>query len=297
MKRSAILIVLFSVCLSAYAQKAKLSQASDHYKALSQFSGNPRSMYKWMDTIQFPSTEYGNSIIYLLVKPYYLSERQIKSISEGISFPANSSEQTRKELDYLLALQQKRTPEQTKRVEFLGNIGYWPSINAVPSHPSYQQNLEDIFFEGREIMGGSINAANFPAVLKVLQGSMHDMRIMEFTIKYKHLRPRPYHLEASLQPMARMSSPSYTSGHTMWAFLQAFIWSEIVPEKENAFIALAEEIRRSREIMGIHYPSDNESARQVAYEMFKTLFKNKQFNEDLARAKNEWKLNSEKYIK
>jgi hypothetical protein len=49
--------------------------------------------------------------------------------------------------------------------------------------------------------------------------------------------------------------------------------------------------------MGIHYPSDNESARQVAYEMFKTLFKNKQFNEDLARAKNEWKLNSEKYIK
>jgi acid phosphatase (class A) len=70
-----------------------------------------------------------------------------------------------------------------------------------------------------------------------------------------------------------------------------------VPEKENAFIALAEEIRRSREIMGIHYPSDNESARQVAYEMFKTLFKNKQFNEDLARAKNEWKLNSEKYIK
>jgi acid phosphatase (class A) len=104
-------------------------------------------------------------------------------------------------------------------------------------------------------MGGSINAANFPAVLKVLQGSMHDMRIMEFTIKYKHLRPRPYHLEASLQPMARMSSPSYTSGHTMWAFLQAFIWSEIVPEKENAFIALAEEIRRSREIMGIHYPA------------------------------------------
>src|SRR5687768_9488796 len=127
----------------------------------------------------------------------------------------------------MLVLQAKRTPEQVTRVEFLGNIGYWPSVNMVPSHQSYEQNLLDLFFEGRELMGDNINAKNFPKVSKLLQGVMQDMRIMEFTIKYKWLRPRPYHLEPRLQPLTKINSPAFASGHTLWAFLQAFTWSEV----------------------------------------------------------------------
>ncbi len=83
---------------------------------------------------------------------------------------------------------------------------------------------------------------------------MQDMRIMEFTIKYKLLGPRPYHLEAKLTPLKKINSPSFASGHTLWAFVQAFTWSEVVPEKRKDFIALAEEIRRSREIIGYSLP-------------------------------------------
>jgi acid phosphatase (class A) len=212
-------------------------------------------------------------------------------------FPANSSDQVRKELDYMLDIQSKRTSDQVTRVEFLGNIGYWPSINLIPSHQSYEQNLNDLFFEGRELMGENINAKHFPKVSKLLQGVMQDMRIMEFTIKYKLFRPRPYHLEPKLEPLTKINSPSFASGHTLWAFIQAFTWSEVIPEKQKEFIALAEEIRRSREIMGIHYPSDNEAARQLAYKMIQYYFKNASFIKDYKEAVAEWKAVSPKYIK
>jgi acid phosphatase (class A) len=87
------------------------------------------------------------------------------------------------------------------------------------------------------------------------------------------------------------------SGHTLWAFLQAFTWSELIPEKQKEFTALAEEIRHSREIMGIHYPSDNEASRQVAYRMMQYYFKNDAFLKDYDEAAAEWKSNSAKFFK
>ncbi len=40
--------------------------------------------------------------------------------------------------------------------------------------------------------------------------------------------------------------------------------------------------------MGIHYPSDNEAARQVAYRMLHFYFANETFQKDLSAAKKEW---------
>jgi acid phosphatase (class A) len=288
MRYTKLLFILTLFATSAFAQQHKLEAVSDHYKTLRQFSAGSNQQRASMDTIKYPPKEYSGSITFLLVKPYYLSDAQVKALSESVKFPANSSDQTRKELDYMLDLQSKRTPEQIKRVTFLGDIGYWPQIKLVPTHLSYQQNLIDLFFEGREVIGDNMTAKNFPKISKLLGGVMQDMRIMEFTIKYKLLRPRPYHLESKLEPLTRINSPSFASGHTLWAFTQAFTWSEVIPEKSNAFISLAEEIRRSREIMGIHFPSDNEAARQVAYNMLQYYFKNDNFLKDLKEAKAEW---------
>jgi acid phosphatase (class A) len=298
MKTQILFSILFvsTVVLAQKPANVSLAPASDHYRDLQQFSPAKNSQRAWMDTIKYPPSEYGSSIVYLLVKPHYLSDAQVKSLSESVKFPANSSDQVRKELDYMLDLQGKRTPEQVKRVEFLGNIGYWPSVNLIPSHLSYEQNLKDLFFEGRELMGEDINAKNFPAISRLLQGVMQDMRVMEFTIKYTLFRPRPYHLEPRLEPLAKINSPAFVSGHTLWAFIQAFTWSEVIPEKQKEFIGLAEEIRRSREMMGIHYPSDNEASRQVAFSMLQYYFKNETFRKDLKEAITEWRSVSSKYV-
>lgn len=297
MKKVFLYCLLILLGPSTFAQKVNrtLAPAAGHYKDLQSLNTTSNSQRAWMDTIKYPAAEYGSSIVFLLVKPYYLSEAQVKSLRESVKFPANSSDQTRKELDYLLELQGKRTPEQTKRVEFLGNIGFWPQVNLIPDHNSYQQNLKDLFFEGRELMGDKVTAENFPKLSKLLAGVMQDTRVMEFNIKYTLFRPRPYHLESRLEPLTKINSPSFASGHTLWAFIQAYTWSEVVPEKQKEFIALAEEIRRSREIMGIHYPSDNEASRQVAYKMLTYYFQNDAFKKDLKEAVAEWKAGASKY--
>lgn len=291
MKKHNLLLLFLLTCIYASAQKnagRPLEPVSDHYKELQALPATPNPARAWMDTVRYPATEYSGSIVYLLVKPHYLTDAQVKALSESVKFPANSSDQVREELDYMLDLQSKRTDEQVKRVTFLGDIGYWPSVNQVPTHVLYKQNLKDLFFEGRELMGEAINAGNFPKVSKLLQGVMQDMRIMEFTIKYKLLRARPYHLEPKLQPLMKINSPSFASGHTLWAFLQAFTWSEVIPEKRKDFVALAEEIRRSREIMGIHYPSDNEASRQLSHRMLLYYLNNPAFQRDLREAVAEW---------
>jgi acid phosphatase (class A) len=312
MKNLLLIALAIVTVTSACAQKWSLPPMSDHYKDLQQFSGKPSQTRTWMDTIKYPPAEYSNAIVYTMVKPYYLSDDQVKELSRSVVFPANSSDQTRKELDYMLELESKRTSEQVKRVEYLANVGYWPTADILQDHLQYKQNLKDLFFEGREIMGDQISAENLPKAAILLKGVMRDVRIMEFTIKYMEggrgmcrggyakgtedtkrecnlLRVRPYHLEPKLHPLARINSPSFASGHTLWAFAQAFTWSLVVPEKENEFIALAEEIRRSREIMGIHFPSDNEAARQVAGGMIRNYLDNPQFRKDLGAARDEWK--------
>lgn len=296
MKNLCLFLVAFTTTNAVFAQHL-LEPINGHYKTLQALNPKPNTSRLGLDSLKFPPTEYGNSIIYLLVKPYYLTELQVKSLTKLAQPPANSSEQVRQELDYLLDLQNKRTPEQVKRVTFLGDIGYWPSVDLLKSNKDYETNLKHLFFEGQEVFGDSINARNFPQIAQLLRGIMRDMRIMEFTVKYEYVRPRPYHLETKLNALARMGSPAFASGHTLWAFLHAFVWSEIIPEKRSKFIELAEELRQSREIMGIHYPSDNEAARQIAYKMVQFYFKNNQFKTDLAVAKAEWKTLSPLFIK
>lgn len=296
MKRT-IFLALLAITTAATAQKFKLDAVADHYQHLQRFESSVNPQRAWMDTISYPTDEYNStSAAYLLARPHYLSDAQVKHLTETVMFPANSSDQVRKELDYLLDLQRTRTREQIERVLFLGDIGYWPSINQIRSHPYYEQNLKDLFFEGRAVLGEHVTAENFPKVSRLLRGIMHDMRLMEFTIKYSSLRPRPYHLEPGLNPLKRISSPSFASGHTLWAFIQAFTWSELVPEKRAAFIALAEEIRRSREVMGIHFPSDNEASRRIAYTMIQYYFQNRDFKKDFQEAEKELKAGHRKII-
>lgn len=276
--------------LSAFAQGIhSLEPISGHYKTLETQSLEPHSQQAWMDTIAFPPEKYGWSLTYSLVQPHYLSTEQVGTLQSWLAAPANSSAQTRAELDYLLNLQAKRTPEQTKRVTFLGDIGYWPHVDLQKKHPRYQRNLQDLFFEGKEILGEQCTAEHFPKTAQVLKGIMQDMRIMEFSVKYQNLRPRPYQLEPKLQALAIMGSPSFASGHTLWAYIQAYFWSELFPEKRQFFLSLAEEIRQSREIMGIHYPSDNEASRVLAHKMLELMSYSEKFQEDFKAAKGEWK--------
>ena len=146
-----------------------------------------------------------------------------------------------------------------------------------------------LFFECQEVINENCTAKNYPHTAHLLKGIMNDMRLMEFAIKYQLLRARPYELDKRLEPLQIMGSPSFASGHTLWAYLQAFTFSELIPEKRSDFLAIAYELGLSREIMAVHYPSDEEAARQMAHRMLWLMWHTEKFQNDFQKAKTEWK--------
>ncbi|MEL6657850.1 MAG: phosphatase PAP2 family protein [Bacteroidota bacterium] len=266
-----------------------IERPQHHYADLQTLSGNPQGQFAWMDTITYPPELYRNStLLFALAKPHYLTSSQVDYLVRAVRFPANSSEQTRAELDYLLELQNNRTEAQVERVLALAQIGYWPNANYLPTHPYYKTNLENLFFELRELIGEECTAENYPKTSELLQGIMNDMRLMEFAVKYHLLRARPYQLEPKLEPLKTINSPSFASGHTLWAYIQAYTLGELIPNKRNAFVELAYEIGESREIMGVHYPSDEEAARQLAHRMLLLMWHTEKFQSDFKAARTEW---------
>jgi acid phosphatase (class A) len=294
-KRNFTFILVLIITTSIYSQSSVFSSIHDieaisnHYKELKSLSGEKREAFAAMDNIVYPTDNYLDFIlVYALNKPYYLSSSQVNFITNSVSFPANSSEQTRAELDFLIDLQNKRTEKQIERVMQLAKIGYWPHKNHTKTDDRYERNENDLFFMAREVSGEKYNAKDYPKTTKLLKGVMHDTRLIEFAVKFNLLRARPYHLDKNIKPLSEIPTPSFASGHTLWAYIQAYTLSELAPEKRAEYIALAYNIGLSREIMGVHFPSDEEVARQIAHKILMLSWHTEKFQNDFEAAKKEW---------
>ncbi len=284
------LVVVASTMINAplYAQSVHpLEPISNHYKSLAAMSPAADPANERLDTITFPWSEYSKgALANSLMRTYYLSKEDEEKLPGYIKYPANSSLQTRAELDYMLQLQAKRTREEIRRAEYIANIGSWPNI-INPLDADYAENRKQLFYIAGPV-GDWFNDQNFPAITQLMLHCIQDIRVTEFRLKRYFKRPRPYHLEPRLYPLARISSPSFPSGHTLWSFTEALIFSEIIPEKRAQFIKMAEEVRWSRELMGIHYPSDNEASRNLAWHLLTSWYKSPAFVADMEMAKIEW---------
>lgn len=80
---------------------------------------------------------------------------------------------------------------------------------------------------------------------------------------------------------------SYPSGHAMTGYLEAFTLIEIAPEMRTAILQRADEFARSRMICGVHYSSDIEASRKVAYLVFGYILATPRFQKDLALSRQE----------
>jgi len=281
-------LLFVSIIFGSFGQSIHpLEPASKYYKTYASANASPNTARAWMDTISFPWSEYSqNAITNSLVRTVYLKPEDEVQLPGLIHPPANSSDQTRAELDYLLFLQNTRTKDQINRAQYIANIGSWFNI-LNPSDPDYTENRKQLFYIA-ESVGDWYNYQNFPATTQLLLNCIQDIRVTEFRLKWVFKRPRPYHLEPKLQPLTKIKSPSFASGHTLWAFTEAYIFSEIIPEKRATFLERADEVRWSRELLGIHYPSDNEASRIIGWYLLKYWHHNPQFIADLEKAREEW---------
>ncbi len=269
MKKAFVLFFtyLFVNVAFIYGQGAGSAPIRGYYKVLAALSPQPASDHEPVDKMKFPFDQaFANKV--LGEKPHYLTNVSMESFRLPAP-PANSSVQTRAELDYLLTLQHNRTPEDVRSSLYMSNvfqtsgdvgrlIGYWKGAEQLP--------LTDSLFS---------NVAQ-------------DANYFLWSLKFKYERVRPYILEPKIHDLEESFAASYPGGHVTYAYIYAYIYEELAPEFTDLFISNAYAMGHAREMIGVHYPSDNEGARLFARQIVNMLLGNKKFLEDFQKVKTEW---------
>jgi acid phosphatase (class A) len=270
--------------LSNYTQRTP-APAKDHYKTLGALSPKPDAAYAWMDTITYPAKEVATgTLAATMMRTAYLIE-DVPALLNIQPPPANSSQQTRAELKFLMELQEKRTDEEINRYKTLAGIFHSPN-NFNPLDPDYDRNYRSLFHIGSPL-GAWYSYKNLPLTAKLLSNVYRDATYYFYNLKVKINRPRPYMLEPQLKFLERPPHQSYPSGHSTASYVNAYVMMEIAPELADEFLKMAAEMAYSREVLGVHYPSDSEMGRILARNLVNEFFKKEKFQKDFEAAKKE----------
>ena len=102
-----------------------------------------------------------------------------------------------------------------------------------------------------------------------------DIQNLIFKLKFRYQRPRPnqlaeYH-KLKLFPYKSHSAntPSYPSGHTIEAIVVLNVIGNKYPTEYQFCKELIEDVAYSRVYLGLHFPSDNDGAREIAKSILK----------------------------
>jgi acid phosphatase (class A) len=280
-----IFLIVFSSNL-ARCQKQKyheLEPVKGYYKSLQSLSPKPVTQNADLDKQKFP-IDPASAEKRLSLKPYYLEDVKLEDFSIPDP-PANSSEQTRAELNYLLQLQQRRTKLDVESSMYMAGIFY--SLKTKPEDSTYNYFRQNLFHVGRSI-GNWFNPQDLPLTADLIAHVWQDASYFIWAFKYKHLRVRPYVLDNDLDNLEETNWAAYPSGHAANSYVNAYIYQELAPEFQEVFIKDAYDMAHSREIIGVHYPSDSEASRILARQVVNMLFQNDKFLQDFNRVKQEW---------
>jgi acid phosphatase (class A) len=213
--------------------------------------------------------------------------------------PANSSKQTRSEIDYLLRLQANRTEAEGERALYFAPWGYCPTTKHCPtttkqncptiksSCPEFTSQQRNLFYVGRSI-GSWFNPDDLPVTVDVLGRVWRDASYYMWRLKFKYARVRPYNIDPKVKPLQEPNWAAFPSGHSFYAHMLAYLYSELAPEFSDIFLNDARAIAHSREIIGVHFPSDSEAGRVLARQFVDQLFLSEKFRPELEKIKKEW---------
>jgi len=259
-----------------------LSPDYDHYQTLGALSG--QSTKNNIDRIQFPLKDFQHSA-YLKMRTVYI---HVPANTFNVKrFPANSSAQTKAELRFLKMLQTKRSAKDVAITDSMA-VTYYDPLTTNPFDKDYDRNIKSLFFVGRNL-GPWFNPEKLPVTSKVLQNVIQDATFYFFSIKVKFDRARPYQLDTTLKNLEAPGHASYPSGHSSASYVHAYLLARIFPELRDQFMGNAYDMAFSREIRGVHYPSDSQAGKEFARQFVEQLFKSKSFLKDYAAMKAELK--------
>jgi acid phosphatase (class A) len=264
-----IFLWLLSYVGVIYGQDTASTAIRGRYKILAALSPKSASDHEAVDKLKFPfDPSFANRV--LSEKPYYLQHISVDDFKIPDP-PANSSPQTRAELNYLVTLQKDRTPEDVRSSLYMSSVF---------------QTSSDV---GR-LIGYWTDPEKLPLTDSLFSNIAQDGNYFLWSLKFKYERVRPYMLEPKIHDLEESFASSYPGGHVTYAYIYAYIYEELAPEFTDFFITNAYAMSHAREMIGVHYPSDNEAARIFARQFVNMLFRNEKFREDFRQVKNEWEL-------
>lgn len=197
--------------------------------------------------------------------PLYLAVEQLDSTR--FLAPPPSAEVARREIEWMLELQNKRTPDQAAR-----------SV----------ADLEQSVFRFAEVMGPKFTEQGLPVAAKFFKRLYNTESAFNKQGKDFWQRPRPPVVDKRLEPVARYSSSgSYPSGHSAFGFLTGIALADMVPEKRAQIFERAREFGDNRVLGGVHYPSDIEAGRQLAVMIAVLVQQNDEYRKDFVAARAE----------
>jgi acid phosphatase (class A) len=183
--------------------------------------------------------------------------------------PADGAQDQKTELGVLHLLESSRTPQDVAAAKA-------------------DENDEDLFLY-KSVLGDRFNAQALPVTAGVGVHVENEASVAGGILKTFFQRARPYNADKSLHPVCQLTdvANSYPSGHALVGYLEGFVLAEIVPEKRAEILARADDFAHNRLVCGVHYPSDVEAGRKVAYMVFGYMLATPRFQRDLAAARAE----------
>jgi acid phosphatase (class A) len=182
--------------------------------------------------------------------------------------PSQDSETTKAELAYVHRVEQTRNPEQVAAAQ--------------------ADDREEDLFIFTQAIGPKFTKADLPLTAALSAHVHNDEVVISEPLKGIYKRPRPYNYDSSLHPVCKTDKePSYPSGHSMSGYLLAFTMAQMVPEKRQEILARADDYAHNRVVCGVHYPSDTEASRRMAYAIFGSMMASPRFQKELAAARAE----------
>ena len=154
-------------------------------------------------------------------------------------------------------------------------------------------NLEYYLKIYSEPLGLTISKENTPEIYALSERLLATVLLCNNKSKSRLMRTRPFIEFNEPTPVPEdeeklRNNSSYPSGHTTkgWAF--ALVLAEINPEKQDEIFKRGFEYGESRVIVGFHYQSDVDAARVITSALVSRLHTNKDFIQQLAKAKEEF---------
>jgi acid phosphatase (class A) len=183
--------------------------------------------------------------------------------------PAQTSVQTRRELDVLLELQRARSETQVAAAR--------------------ADRKKDVTRFYAALGLEAARAPRLPRVHDLTDAAEDDIGPYVKAVKRKYRRRRPYEIEPRLEPCIDdvAGDLSFPSGHATYGYVMAYLLADLVPERRAALEARADEFARQRAVCGVHFPSDLEAGRLGARWLVAELAKNAAYREDAEAARRE----------